>query len=44
MDTIKGTLAKLAAALAWIAGQIAVHPRAVLIAWAISLVVVARVF
>lgn len=44
MDTIKGTLARLAAALAWVAGQIAARPKAVLIAWAISLVVVAWVF
>lgn len=41
--TIAGLRERLAAPLEWIAGSIAAHPKATLIAWGVSLALVAWV-
>lgn len=44
MDKIVKFFAALSVPLEWIAGRVATHPKAALIAWAISLGVVAWLF
>jgi len=44
MDKIAKLFAALSTLLEWIAGRVAAHPKAALIAWAISLGVVAWLF
>lgn len=44
MGSIKTALAALSVLLAWVVAQIGAHPKSVLIAWAVSLAVVAWVF